>query len=600
MGISLILSPEVGVHYDHSGTPKDLLNKPDFFAQDHRGRGFFSHMAPNACRIPSLFSQEFNKRYYGFLSRMQVFLSDLKRLNPDGFEKLEVVFSGSYWKYYRDPKNATSEIFGSMSGDRSKSAAMAYRRSLEEFYSDAEFSTPSPAYANRWKIRNLDTVNLRWFYQHSENMFRYRSAQVISRNSPSLKVTQVELFTPEADPSLSYTGFLRFFTGGSGDLSQLSKFIDTVCTRTNAIGSELCLPYVHWTSLDSFRTLTDSEKQFLIMKSLLLFGSRGGGVLVDEKEWFSLSESFRSRVESIIRSLNSRKLAMKTSVIYLASYLWGSNSTIWNELSRAAPSNVHMTASLEKLVTDNDARLAIVEPQFVFMKKDLKKLLDWVKRGRILALPRSSLYSDMARSELECALHESTQRIDIGLGIPYKMGNIESGRLIVYEVPGDDILQYELTASWQKFITAMLNLAEIKDACNLSDGRLSAVPLARELGDGHALGLFILNGTGRPITADIIFHDDVVLSDLSVLLNGNEVPLDQSMDPGKRFTLEVPPRGVLPIAVEGIVSDAQERLKAALMAETTVQNVAEAALGELPGLELSTALDEGAIGDIWN
>ena len=121
------------------------------------------------------------------------------------------------------------------------------------------------------------------------------------------------------------------------------------------------------------------------------------------------------------------------------------------------------------------------------------------------------------------------------------------------------------------------------------------------------LGLFVLNGTGRSVSADLLFPVDVTVSDLASAIHSKQkafesplatleqalaekrvpgaISLNDDRAQSQRFHLEVPPSGVLPIAVDGLdqsVREADERRAAAHSVVT----------GELPGY--------AAEGDLWN
>ena len=84
MTVDLILTPEVGVHYPNSGLPKDLMGaksraqSAENIATHVGGASIDVTLPPNGFRSPSLFSPEFTKRYYSFLSRMDSLLADLQ------------------------------------------------------------------------------------------------------------------------------------------------------------------------------------------------------------------------------------------------------------------------------------------------------------------------------------------------------------------------------------------------------------------------------------------------------------------------------------------------------------------------------------------
>jgi hypothetical protein len=99
--VSLILTPEIGVHFQNSGIPKDLLSKSEVSARGADGAEYTATLPPNLFALPSLFAEDFNKRYFGFLARMNSYLLDLDKSNPNIVRNLTLVITGSFWKYYR-------------------------------------------------------------------------------------------------------------------------------------------------------------------------------------------------------------------------------------------------------------------------------------------------------------------------------------------------------------------------------------------------------------------------------------------------------------------------------------------------------------------
>ncbi|MEK7689925.1 MAG: hypothetical protein AAB425_02780, partial [Bdellovibrionota bacterium] len=101
ISVSLILSPEVGVHYPNSGLPNDVL-KPEIRARGPGGKPYIVGLAPNAIALPSLFAPEFVKRYQNFLARMDHLLHEIARASPGVMDRVSVALTGSFWKYYRE------------------------------------------------------------------------------------------------------------------------------------------------------------------------------------------------------------------------------------------------------------------------------------------------------------------------------------------------------------------------------------------------------------------------------------------------------------------------------------------------------------------
>lgn len=604
MTVSLILSPEVGIHYPNSGIPKDVISKEENMAHHFEGGRIPVTLPPNAFTLPSFFAPEFNKRYYGFLARMDGFFSDLSRNQPELMKGVQIVLTGSLWKYYRSAAASSKTPFGGSAGDFSSQAGVLYRQRVEHFYTQKEFTDPNPAAANRWKTRTLEEVNRRWFYQQSEEIFRNRSLQSISKRSPNLRTLEIELFTPEADPGLTYSTFLQMIAGGKCDFSKLSAILDAAAARISMGTESQCPPYVHWTSMGGFRSLSEPERQFLFLKSLLLFGGQRtwssqnetgpitprlnplqGGILIDEEEWFTFSPNFRVRAEALARSLSQGELAFNTRALYLTPHLWSSYGPLWENLYRRLGPSSKMVSSIDWVVKEKSAQLLLVDPSVILTRESIQKLTAWAKAGRVVALPSSKLFTEAARSELEKAV-QNTKRIEVDLGLSYRLHAMGDGKLIIYQSPDPSENQAEPTSSWQTFLNAVLSIADIESFCRLSDSRLMALPFERKGENNDNLAIFVLNGTQRSVSADLIFPLDVRISDLGIGQKGRQAPRPQDNPPMNRFTLDVPPMGVLPMAVDGLnLSDMRERQIAAALAQETMESVKTAAISELPGLD---------------
>lgn len=592
MSLHLILSPEVGVHYPNSGLPKDVVSKKENTAQHCQSGPVPVNLPPNSFNLPSFFAPEFHKRYSNFLGRMDGFFYDLSKNQPSLLKGVSVVLTGSFWKYYRSPLASSQSSFGGSAGDSSTNAAVAYRQKLELFYSQKEFMDPTPASANRWKTRLMEEMNLRWFHQQSEDVFRNRSMQLVQKKQSDLKIFEFELFTPEADPSLAYSNFLQMVSGTHADFSKLSSLIDESATRGSSVQNSRGFSYIHWTTMGGFRMLAEPEKQFLILKSLLLLGGQGGGVIIDEAEWFNFSPQFRTRAEALARSLNQKEFEMRNRALYLVPHIWSSYGTSWDVLSHRLGGGVKMVSSLDALVQEKYSQLVFVDPSVIFTQETIQKLMAWAKGGRVVVLPKSLLYTEAAKIELEQGLAE-TKRIEVDLGLTYSLHALGEGKLVVYEASAQLSLKDEPVSSWQSFLNAVLSISEIESFCRLSDSRVSYIPLEKKK-EGYAL--FVMNSTRKAVTADIIFNSDVQIHDLGEILSEKSLEKSEAENkptPANRFTLEVPPFGVLPLSIEGLNwVELRERQLAALEAEKTRENAQKAAESELPGLDLGESLEE--------
>ena len=447
--------------------------------------------------------------------------------------------------------------------------------------------------ATRWKSAAMEDVNRRWFSQQSEDVFRARSAQLIRRKCGRVPTEEIELYTPEADPAFLYTSFLETISGGLSDFRRLSSMIDEMTSRSSqgAMSGAALGPFVHWTSLGGFRTLCDPEKQFLILKSLLLTAGRAGGIFIDEREWFSLSATFRARAEAFAKSAIHGDFQLRNRALYLTSHLWsGASGTgsgagdrrppLWEELRRKVGPRARTVASLELALRERDANLLIIDPAYVFTREAIVKLVAWTQSGRVVVVPRTPLFTESARRELE-QLATGTNSLEIDLGMPYRLHAVGEGKLIVYDVPLRGGKVEDLRSAAQSFLAAVLSLAEVQGYCRLSDDRLTVIPVRRP---SNELGLFILNPTRRTLTADVIFPTEVEVTDMALAIQKTDPSASSKpASVAARFALDVPPCGILPLGVRGLDFSIEERQEAERAGTTSA---------ELPGLEAERGTEQ--------
>ena len=561
LAVYLILTPEVGIHYPFSGLPKDIMRKKENYAQ-HCHMGMITQgLPPNYFQVPSLFSPELTKRYFSYLSKMDGYFHDLTQAQPSLMARTSLVLTGSFWKYYRSPQRSARHAFGGLAGDYSQHASLAYRQRVEQYFAQREFLDPTPSAANRWKSRSFDELNRKWFYQQSEDVFRTRSYQTLRRKSSRLKIIEMELFTPEADPSLTYSSFLQLMAGSQASASQFSALMDQSSRRVS-LGASPHLPWIHWTSLKDFRNLSEPEKQFLFLKSLLLTGGQGGGVLMDATEWLSFSPSFRTRAEAIARSISERHLKLKSKAFYLVPHLWSPYGGAWDQLSQSLGHEVKLTHSMDFIFKEHASKLLIVDPSCIIYRETLQKLLAWAKNGRVVVLPQSQFYTEAAHRELQLQLR-NTQKMEMNLQFSYQLYSLGEGKLVTYELPDSWSLKSGPLSSWQSFLQAMISLAEVGKSYHFSAPELEVIPLGLE--DPHRTAFFVLNPHSQSVQAELTFTQNVRVSDLggALLEMVHAEQGEASIHPAQVFALEVPALGVVPL----MVSDPEAPLQKSTQAQ---------------------------------
>jgi hypothetical protein len=292
----------------------------------------------------------------------------------------------------------------------------------------------------------MESLYRRWFQQQSEDAFRSRSSQVLQRRLLPCLVGHTELFTPEADAGSVYSNVLNMIAGQNGDFFRLSRLLDAHASRSCGKTGDSIAPFVHWTGFGAFTRLSDAERQFLILKSLLLSGGQGGGVLIDDGEWLSLSAPFRSRVEGLARLLMEGRLKLKNRAVYLNSHLWSSGGALWGELRRTLGPGARMIANLDHFVADQTSRLGIVDPSVILTRDKVETLIAWSRGGRILLVPKSPLFTEAALESLRLSVAQS-QRMELAMGVSYRLYSNGEGKIVVYDMPEN--------ADWKTFLTSM-------------------------------------------------------------------------------------------------------------------------------------------------
>lgn len=594
MRVNLIVSPEVGVATLHSGIPRDVLSKPESLAVNSNGGPVLALAAPNVHAVPSLHSPELQKRFQNYLARIDHILADLqKRGEPGVLDRVELSLTGSFWKYYRSPQASALGAFEGPAGDHSGAVSLQLRSRIESRFAMPEFCEPTPASANRWKVKSLEGVNRRWFMQDAEDQFRARNSQYFGRRTLSLPLSQMELFTPEVDPAMLYSQAMSLSAGARADVSRLSSLVDEAAVRRSEVEEVAAVSWVHWTSCGAFGSLLDSEKQFLILKSILLLVSQGGGVLVDAAEWLSLSEGFRRRAESLARSLQSGDYRLRQRVFYLNSHLWSPGGSLWSELKDRLGSLCRMIASDDLLKGNDgaDADLLVVDPTNILTRSRMAQLVSWTRTGRVTAIPRSLLYTEAARAEL-ARVCQTSGRMDLHVGVPFELYPMGEGKLVIYDAHA--LEKAESTEGARQFVQSLLGLAAIKNPCTTSDARLQVVGLERR---GGGRGIFVLNPSARPVEGDLLFPNEVCVGDLGAQLSCGGLGEGEDSAAGsvasQRFKLECPPCGVLPMEVmDAQWEDELERRQAARVMEETLRSALSAAESELAGWSESLSSEE--------
>jgi hypothetical protein len=272
-----------------------------------------------------------------------------------------------------------------------------------------------------------------------------------------------------------------------------------------------------------------------------------------------------------------------------------------------------MIASVELAVRDQDAAILFVDPSWIVTRGMLVRLIEWAKTGRVVVFPRTPWFSDAARAELEKMAREESGRrgaMEIDLGVAYRLYplGVEPGRLVVFEPPAEALEKARGDSAAadprNAFVSSLLAIAGVQPPVAVSDDRLKTLAFERREG---GLGLFVLNSSARPVAAELFFPTRVLVSDLGSFLGASasvesgsgawasaqraSVSAGAGAGAAKsgrvaRVALEVPGRGVFPIAVDGLDAsgrDVDERRQAQRTEHLIREAAFTGAVHELPG-----------------
>ncbi len=551
MQLTLIVTPELGVHLPASGLPKDFTTKPDHLAYHSKQSPILTSAPPKLFHLPSFFSSEVSHRYSTFLTRLDSALGGLEKNFPSIRSTLQLAIGGSFWKSYQPPFSDLKQPFSQESGDFSSAASVAYRKWLENHFSSGEWGALSV------KTRLPEKVTRQWFSQYSENVFRGRGYQAFRRRCSDFDLSEIELFSPEFDPGLIYPLTLEAM-GISADAEWFeiySKYLDEASARKSWGADGIAHSVIRWSSLGPFHRLADAEKQFLILKSLLLLGSQGGGILIDEGVWSRLSSVFRARLHSISQRLADQSMRLRDEAYYLVPHLWSKSGALWSEISRRAGHHARLVTSAEVVLRAEDARLLISDPNVLMTRELLLKLLAWAKTGKIVALAESDSMTDSARQELKKQIpHQPSVQVD--LGVPYRLCPIGRGQLVFYGHPEmlrmSGLNQIPALADW---VGSVFSLAEVDGSCRVEDPRICAISMGGR-DRTRSFPLFLLNGSKSKLHAEFKFKDPVVIEDLTM-------PSGQvdAASAAQKFALEIPAFGAFSLRVRPVAVRPQRKVE---------------------------------------
>ncbi len=571
MSVSLVVSPEVGVSFPYSGLPKEIALDESMWARDRDGRPFIVGLPPVMHALPSWQSPELWKRYTQFLQKCEGWLADLARKNGDAKSRIQLILTGSYHKYYDSLPTIREFGRGTDLGDFSHSGETDFEESLKKLKQHPEFrgafGKSSTFLASP---ESTEILRNRRNYER-EKEFRARQLQSFKKTGNEFDFVQVEMLTPEADPMFLYSQVFSEVDGRFRSFDRLNDVATKFARVYSGRDRKEMLPICHWTGLGQFRTLSESERQFLLLKSLLTYGGRQGAVLIDQDEYFRLSKSFKKRLSFFADLTFERELTMEPEVLVLGSSPWIESGVFKKRsmmpgLGFAESSQAEELGLLDVLGT---VKLVFWDDQRLLTSENLAQLMEWVKKGGTVAFPRTAAWSDLAQVEWK-DFYDLKKGIETKMGAVSEILRIERGHWVFYDPPS-------VKEDWVRFFQATYSLAEVTLAIDaVSDVEL--LMLQRKRDEDRAL--FLMNPRQTAVESGVLFQTEMQIGDL---LEAYRSPDQINTVTAKQCDLEIPAFGVLPLTASGFGSDEFERKIAENHRELNPKYAEEAARTVLPG-----------------
>ena len=252
------------------------------------------------------------------------------------------------------------------------------------------------------------------------------------------------------------------------------------------------------------------------------------------------------------------QLQLDTAVAFLSPYSWGDGGVLWDELHAQVGVEARFISCLDALFRKTETQLAIIDPAMIITRDVLERLVRWAEAGHTVALPRSTLYKESARAELE-KLATSSRRMDINFDIPYHLHFVGAGKLAVYEWD-PSLMEPESRALVQAFIASVVALSGVQPLCKSGSGKVQAIPLHPKqktptLREAGGRSVFIFNETTQPSNAELRFSVPVAISDFATTFARLEKGQDlsgskEAVENSEQFALDLAPCGIAALALE--------------------------------------------------
>ena len=530
--LNLIVTPEVGLDLPNSGLPKEWGGAGSVSTRSAAGRPIPVVMGPNAYALPSLLDAEVSRRYQNYLKKLDSLLGDLYRANPECAHWIELWVGSSFFSLY----------------DRNCSVATGTQASgeIEAWLNAGEFARETEEIKAKMRERHSDYLR-GTFISSQCDQFRHKTTLALNKKKLGFKFRQLRTITPEALPVLQPLQALSamdpYAVGESVALERFLEVVDQETKNLESVGNQLVPPVLHWTGLGIFHRLSDSEKQHLLLRSILKAAPLGGGVLVSWSEWRGLSKGFKNRIRSLGVMASQGELTDSVDVVYWTAAHGGSELCEYaEEIKAKIPEQCAWINEPSRAQVRRDAKLLIVDSSCLIGKSHIDELLSFAQGGRVVAIPApNDLKNSMSvlAKRLLIEKLKSAACVSLNHGCALQVFAFGAGEVVLYDSPKE---------SADPLFASLFNLAKISCLSSTSDIRLELLYLKKSQSESN-YAVFIMNRTSAAVSGDLRFTADVSISDLAF----GHTPHPENTGDGtawaKKFALDVPPYGILPVEV---------------------------------------------------
>jgi hypothetical protein len=581
LSVSLVLTPELGVKFPYSGVPKDLATDPKVAALDHEGNPFFCTLPPVWFSLPSFHSPEVWSRYGKFLQKCEGWILDFFKKDPTAKKRIQVVLTGGFHRYYRSFSDLRGRQSFSRSGDESKEG-------LKAFSTYAKAVSQLPIYlAERGTTEFQDHLRNQFFWE-SERLFRTKQAACFKRLGNDLDLIHLDLLSPEADPAMLVSSVLNDFGSSFQSMNTLNRRISEELRVVRTDGKKEIAPAIHWSSLGIFGSLKESERQFLLWKTLLNAGSRKGALFLSEEEFNRLQPSFRKKLGFFADLCLEGELRTDPEVI-MVSNEDSSHSGLNAHRSRfpnIGEGDLLQVTDFSLIPRFTDLKLVLVDDPAIIDSSSLGKLIEFSRKGGTVALSTEARLTELAKVEWK-EFYDFKKSLETPLGGGLEIYRVEQGQWIVYEKSGDSGREISLDA---KVFQAIYSLAEVSLGYEMNDGACELLALKKK--EVRSRALFLMNPKSLTQNPLLSFGAEKEVCDF---LETYRTPESIQIVALRECRVEVPSHGILSLQLSGFGEDERERALAEKHAVLTESFAMESAKAMLPGFQ-----DEDLGGSEWS